>query len=166
MNRQYIRCRHARKIEKILRRRCSSKARAGAEKMRRVIVAVLIVLIAAVPVIRSDTCECDARAHYTVAHKTEWHCIGTFKVTAYSYAEGGGENYSTASGRTPIPYYTVATDPDIIPTGTEFKIQGLGKVRADDTGGAIHGNIIDYHVGYDSCDTFGVKYLKVYIKEE
>lgn len=119
------------------------------------------------PAIEPMHCDCDAKAHYQTVVKVKhtWRCIGTFKITAYSYDEGGGENYSTASGRTPIPYYTVATDPDIIPTGTEFKIQGLGKVRADDTGGAIHGNIIDYHVGYDSCDTFGVQYRNVYVKE-
>lgn len=133
--------------------------------MRRVIVAVLIVLIAAVPVIRSDTCECDARAHYTVAHKTEWHCIGTFKVTAYSYAEGGGENYQTAGGYTPSAWYTTATDTDIIPMGTVYRIEGIGKVQAQDTGSAIHGNIIDLHVGHTNPDSFGVQYRKVYIKE-
>jgi 3D (Asp-Asp-Asp) domain-containing protein len=111
-------------------------------------------------------CNCEAKAKYEKSKpKTEWVCIGTFKITAYNYNEGGGENYSTASGRTPVPYYTVATDPDIILLGTKFKIEGLGIVRSDDTGGAINGNIIDYHIGYDSCDSFGIKYRKVFVKK-
>ena len=41
--------------------------------------------------------------------------VGDYRVTAYAYYEGGGENYSTASGATPVPYYTVAT-------GSEFSL--------------------------------------------
>lgn len=88
--------------------------------------------------------------------------MGTFKITAYSYAEGGGENYQTAGGYTPSPYYTVAVDPNVIPIGTVFYIEGIGKVQAQDTGSAINGNTIDLHVGYDNCDSFGVQYKKVY----
>ena len=116
------------------------------------------------PAVEPYRCDCDARAHYQTEHKREWKYIGTFKITAYNYSEGGGENYSTASGETPIPYYTVATDPDIIPLGTEFKIKGIGKVKAMDTGGVINGYIIDFHIGYDSCDSFGIKYRKVYVR--
>ena len=89
--------------------------------------------------------------------------IGTYEITAYSYHEGGGENYETASQRTPIPYFTVAVDPDVIPLGTELYIEGIGEVRADDTGGAVKGNVIDLHVGYDETDSFGRKHRQVYI---
>ena len=90
--------------------------------------------------------------------------IGVFEITAYSYSEGYGENYKTASGATPEPYYTVATDPAVIPTGTRLYIEGIGEVEAQDTGGAVKGNVIDLHVGHDDCDSFGRQKHKVYIK--
>lgn len=89
--------------------------------------------------------------------------IGSFEITAYSYHEGNGENYETASQRTPVPYQTVAVDPDVIPLGTRLYIEGIGEVRADDTGGAVKGRVIDYHVGYDETDSFGRKHRQVYI---
>lgn len=122
---------------------------------------LLIALVIVVSVMSLSNTTCDLKQSKKLYERV---CIGTFKVTAYNYYEGG--NYQTTSGRTPLPYYTVATDPDVIPTGTVFYIEGIGKVRADDTGGAIKGNIIDYHIGYDDCDSFGVKYLKVYMRKE
>lgn len=89
--------------------------------------------------------------------------IGTFEITAYSYHEGGGENYKTASQRTPEPFYSVATDPSVIPLGTYLYIEGIGEVRADDTGGAVKGNVIDLHVGYSETDSFGRQNKEVYI---
>lgn len=138
--------------------------------MRRIdliIVVMITTSIMLMPAIEPMHCDCDAKAHYQTVVKVKhtWRCIGTFKITAYSYDEGGGENYQTAGGYTPVPYYTTATDPDYIPTGTVYRIEGLGEVQAQDTGGAIHGQIIDYHIGYDSCDSFGVQYRNVYIKE-
>ena len=89
--------------------------------------------------------------------------IGSYEITAYSYHEGGGENYETASQRTPIPYYSVAVDSDYIPLGTHLYIEGIGEVRADDTGGAVKGKVLDLHVGYDETDSFGRKHRQVYI---
>ena len=89
--------------------------------------------------------------------------LGTFEITAYSYNEGNGENYYTASQRTPVPYFTVAVDPEVIPLGTHLYIEGIGEVRADDTGGAVKGRVIDYHVGFDDTDSFGRQHRKVYI---
>lgn len=89
--------------------------------------------------------------------------IGSFEITAYSYHEGNGENYETASQRTPVPYQTVAVDPDVIPLGTHLYIEGIGEVRADDTGGAVKGKVLDLHVGYDETDSFGRKHRQVYI---
>lgn len=89
--------------------------------------------------------------------------IGTYEITAYSFHEGNGENYETASMRTPVPYYSVAVDPDVIPLGTYLYIEGIGKVRADDTGGAVKGKVLDLHVGYDDTDSFGRKHRQVYI---
>lgn len=125
--------------------------------------ACILIMPAALP----QRCDCHAKAPKPAIHKTakvKRICLGTFKITAYSYDEGGGENYRTSSGETPIPYYTIATDPDIIATGTTVYIEGLGTCKAMDTGGAIHGNIIDYHIGYDDCGNFGIKYRKVYVE--
>ena len=92
--------------------------------------------------------------------------IGSFEITAYSYHEGNGENYETASQRTPVPYQTVAVDPDVIPLGTRLYIEGIGEVRADDTGGAVKGRVIDYHVGSDDADSFGRQIRKVWVLEK
>ena len=89
--------------------------------------------------------------------------IGSYEITAYSYHEGNGENYETASQRTPVPYQTVAVDPDVIPLGTRLYIEGIGEVRADDTGGAVKGRVLDLHVGYDDTDSFGRQKREVYL---
>lgn len=89
--------------------------------------------------------------------------IGTFDITAYSYNEGY-ENSFTASGEKPVPYYTVAVDPDVIELGTELYIEGIGTVKAQDTGGAVKGRVIDLHIGYDDCDKFGRQKRKVFRK--
>lgn len=88
--------------------------------------------------------------------------LGKFRITAYSYSEGYGENFRTASGKKPRPYYTVAVDPRVIPLGTKLYIKGIGVVQAQDTGGAVKGKVIDVHIGYGNCNKFGVKHLKVY----
>lgn len=89
--------------------------------------------------------------------------IGEFEITAYSYNEGGGENYGTAGGYMPEPYYTVAVDPNVISLGTILYIDGIGYVQAQDTGGAVNGNIIDLHIGYDNPENFGRQVHSVYI---
>ena len=77
---------------------------------------------------------------------------GDYRVTAYAYYEGGEENYFTASGATPVPYYTVATG-DEFPFGTVLYIEGIGYVEVQDRGGFGDG-IIDLHIGWDSMDSF------------
>lgn len=106
-----------------------------------------------------------AKKHHKKHHKKQSNkeYIGTFEITAYSYDEGGGENYETAGGYTPSPYYTVAVDPDVISLGMILYIQGIGTVQAQDTGSAVQGNHIDLHVGYDDPDDFGTQYHKVYV---
>ena len=88
--------------------------------------------------------------------------VGVYEITAYSYSEGYGENYETATGEKPKPYRTVAVDPNVIPLGTELYIEGIGEVRAEDTGGAVKGNVIDLHIGYDDCNQFGRQKREVY----
>lgn len=88
------------------------------------------------------------------------------KATAYSAGEDGGTR--TASGtstkRNPNGYSTIAVDPDVIPLGTRVYIPGYGYAIAEDTGGAINGNIIDVYFNSSSeMSRWGVKYLTIYI---
>ena len=87
--------------------------------------------------------------------------VGEYRVTAFAYYEGAGENYHTASGATPIPYYTVATN-DEFDIGTILYIEGIGEVQVQDRGNFDEG-IIDLHIGYDPMDSFEDTTRKVYI---
>lgn len=89
-------------------------------------------------------------------------CLGEFEITAYGYNEGYGENFQTATGATPEPYKTVAVDPDVIPLGSVLYIEGIGEVQAQDTGGAVKGNVIDLHIGTGDCEQWGRQVHKVY----
>ena len=91
----------------------------------------------------------------------EMEYVGDYRVTAYAYYEGGGENYATASGATPVPYYTVATGNEF-DFGTILYIEGIGEVEVQDRGGFDEG-IIDLHIGYDSMESFEDKTRAVYI---
>ena len=87
--------------------------------------------------------------------------VGDYRVTAYAYYEGGEENYFTASGATPVPYYTVATGNEF-EFGTILYIDGIGEVEVQDRGGFPPG-IIDIHIGYDSMESFEDRTRAVYI---
>lgn len=91
----------------------------------------------------------------------EMEYVGDYRVTAYAYYEGGGENYYTASGATPVPYYTVATGFEF-DFGTVLYIEGIGEVEVQDRGGFPPG-IIDLHIGYDSMDSFEDRTRAVYV---
>lgn len=92
--------------------------------------------------------------------------IGFCKITGYSYNDDGGSvNYYTSTGVRPKPYKTCAVDPKTIPYGTKIYIPELNlKLIAEDCGGAVVGNHIDVHVGYDNPEEIiGNNYHKVYI---
>jgi 3D (Asp-Asp-Asp) domain-containing protein len=72
----------------------------------------------------------------------------TVWATWYTAASAGGSG-STATGTT-VRKGTVAVDPRLIPLGTRMYIPGYGYGVAEDTGGAIVGNIID--LGYGAND--------------
>ena len=86
---------------------------------------------------------------------------GDYRVTAYAYYEGNGENYSTASGAEPVPYYTVATGHEF-DFGTILYIEGIGEVEVQDRG-SFDAGIIDLHIGYDSMDSFEDRTRAVYV---
>ena len=87
--------------------------------------------------------------------------VGDYRVTAYAYYEGGEENYYTASGATPVPYYTIATGSEF-DFGTILFIEGIGYVEVQDRGGFGDG-IIDLHIGWNSMDSFEDTTRAVYI---
>jgi uncharacterized protein YabE (DUF348 family)/3D (Asp-Asp-Asp) domain-containing protein len=69
-------------------------------------------------------------------------------LTAYTPAGGGKSPKSPGYGRTATGAKasegrTIAVDPRVIPLGWWVFIDGIGYRRAEDTGGAVHGNKID-----------------------
>jgi len=97
----------------------------------------------------------------------------TYEVTAYTaYEESTGKTPDhpafgiTASGRRVQAGVTAACPPDM-PFGTWLDIEGVGKRRCDDRGGAIKGNRIDiYMPSVDAAIEFGRRRLKVRILNE
>lgn len=81
-------------------------------------------------------------------------------VKAYAYTGGG----TTAMG-TRARVGEIAVDPSVIPLGSEVYIEGVGARRAEDTGGNIVGNTIDIYMDTDAeCESWGVRYVTIYIK--
>lgn len=87
--------------------------------------------------------------------------LGDYRVTAYNYYEGGGENYFTAGGWEPVPYYTVAA-PEDIDLGTVLFIEGVGEVQVQDRG-AFPSDRLDLHIGYDPIESWEDTTRAVYI---
>lgn len=86
----------------------------------------------------------------------------TMEATAYS---GDGITASgTATKRNADSYSTIAVDPRIIPLGSTVYVEGYGYAIAEDTGGAIKGNIIDVFFPSESeARSWGRRSVKVYI---
>ena len=85
-------------------------------------------------------------------------------ATAYSPYDPGCGHY-TASG-TRLRHGVIAVDPSFIPLGTRVYIPGYGEAVAEDTGGAIVGNIID--IAFDTHEealAFGRQDFEIYILE-
>ena len=74
----------------------------------------------------------------------QWEVLSV-EATAYSHGCGNGDGY-TATMTRPVEGRTIAVDPDIIPLGSEVYVEGWGWMIAEDTGGAIKGEIIDIFV--------------------
>lgn len=89
------------------------------------------------------------------------------EATAYNPL-GAASTAITATGtvarRNPSGYSTIAVDPSVIPLGTKVYVEGYGYAIAEDTGGAIKGNIIDVFLNsYEESCRWGRKNVKVYI---
>jgi peptidoglycan DL-endopeptidase CwlO len=84
------------------------------------------------------------------------------QATAYS---GDGITASgAATQRDPDGYSTIAVDPRVIPIGSTVYVEGYGYAVAQDTGGAIKGNIIDVFFHSESeASNWGRRSVKVYI---
>lgn len=96
----------------------------------------------------------------------------TFRATAYSSNEplemGGG--VTTASGTRVTEGRTIAVDPRVIPLGSKVRItcpdypSVNGVYIAEDTGGAIKGNIIDIYIhDLSEVNSFGRRTIQVEI---
>jgi 3D (Asp-Asp-Asp) domain-containing protein len=84
----------------------------------------------------------------------------TFEATAYTWTGN-----RTATGTWPSRG-TVAVDPEVIPLGTNLYIEGYGEAVAEDTGGAIKGQIIDlYMESEDECLQWGRRQVEVRVIE-
>lgn len=105
--------------------------------------------------------------------------LGEFKVTAYCACEkccgiwatkrpldaNGNPIVYGASGSVLTPGYSIATDPSVIPYGTEVYING-NKYIAEDCGGAIKGNRIDIYMGsHDKARAWGVQNHEVFLAD-
>lgn len=97
--------------------------------------------------------------------------LGTFRVTHYCPCVQccGKSDGIGASGREVIPYYSIAVDPSVIPLGTvvylDYGDGVLHEARADDTGGAIKGNVIDLCVGdHQTAIQYGVRQAIIYME--
>lgn len=85
----------------------------------------------------------------------------TLQVEATAYTGGG----ITATGiHLNDNSKVIAVDPSVIPLGSRVLIDGYGEYIAGDTGGAIHGNIVDLYVATQSeAISFGRRTLTIHI---
>ena len=87
--------------------------------------------------------------------------VGSYRITAFNYYEGDGENYYTAGGWTPVPYYTVAASEEF-DLGTVLWIEGVGEVQVQDRGN-FPADRIDLHIGYDPIESWDDSYRDVWV---
>ena len=84
--------------------------------------------------------------------------LGSFKLTFY------GDDTITATGKKPQINHTIAVDPRVIPLGSKVYIEGMGTYYAEDTGGAIKGNILDVFVRTEAeANQRGIRCADVYL---
>jgi 3D (Asp-Asp-Asp) domain-containing protein len=71
-----------------------------------------------------------------------------FLLTAYSLTcDAPGPH--TKAGIPPVPEWTIAADPKVLPIGSVVEIEGLGRRIVHDIGGKVRGRHIDVYL--ESC---------------
>ena len=146
------------------------------KNINKIIFAWLICLTISVIVLHTHTIEPNAHVEststeqmteiITEAPTSQVELLGTFKLTAYCDCEKccGKSDGITATGTKATANRTIAVDKTIIPYGTVVIINGNEYV-AEDTGGAVTGNIIDiFFDDHEEALNFGVQYADVYVK--
>lgn len=92
--------------------------------------------------------------------------IGTFTAYAYCPCEkccGQWSGGPTASGVMPEEGRTVAADWDVLPSGTEIYIDGVGWRTVEDTGSGITGNTLDLYMdNHQDALEWGVQEIEVF----
>lgn len=84
-----------------------------------------------------------------------------YVMRATAYCIPGGTTKTGASVRWGI----VAVDPSVISLGENVYVEGYGKARALDTGGAIKGNRIDLYMNStEAALSYGVRNVMVYVQ--
>lgn len=88
--------------------------------------------------------------------------ISSFIMESTAYTGGTVTATGTAPVRDENGLSTIAVDPSVIPLGSLLYIDGYGYAIAADTGGVIHGNIIDLYLNsYDECINWGRRDVSV-----
>lgn len=81
-----------------------------------------------------------------------------------AYAGDGVTASGTPTNRDIDGYSTIAVDPRVIPLGSRVYVEGYGYAIAEDTGGAIKGNIIDvFFYSESEARSWGRRSVTVYI---
>ena len=91
------------------------------------------------------------------------NCARTLTVWATWYTAASAGGYGVTATGTTVQKGTVAVDPSVIPLGTSMYIPGYGYGTAEDTGGAIIGNMIDLGYGPNDVWDWGNRYVDIYI---
>lgn len=91
---------------------------------------------------RMETAELRKREPKEAPAEPKYTSLGTYRITVYTPYDGGGESYITKSGERAEHLATCAVDPSIIPLGSLIEVGGF-PLRANDTGSAVKGNVID-----------------------
>lgn len=102
-----------------------------------------------------------------------WMDLGSFEITAYcpcTYCCGPNASGITCTGTQATAGRTIGVDPNYIPLGSKVKIVfsdgSEHEYIAEDTGGAIKGNIIDLFCNsHQEALNFGRQIAHVYIEE-